>query len=150
MNNYEPLYRTLQKRNMSMRTLSIEIGFFPTSLCASVNRKENLTTLTISKICKVLDCKPEDIVQIVPDGTVIEHKRTCCQAKREREGIVSVNWEKLESLIESKGYNNSTLSEAVGKNRNFIAVKKKKKHNSIEFLNLITSYLGADYKDYVL
>lgn len=150
MNNYEPLYQTLQKKNMSLRTLSTAIGFSPASLGSSISRKENLTSNTIDKICGVLNCTPSDILEIVPEGTVIEHKRTCCLAKRKVEGIITVNWEKLEALITESGYSNKTLSEALGKNWNYITRKKQNKHNSIEFLKTVTDFLKADSKDYIL
>ena len=149
MINYEPLYETLTKVNKSMRTLSSEIGFAADSLGPSIRRGESLSTETVGKICHVLNCKPEDIFQIVPDGTVIEHKRTCCQAKRVWENVVTVDWPKLEEFIISKGYSNSSLSKALGKNQNYLTIKKRAKTNTIEFLKFVTDFLGADYKDYV-
>ena len=149
MINYEPLYETLTKANKSMRTLSTEIGFAIDSLGSCISRGESLSAAAINRICQVLNCKPEDIFEIVPDGTVIEHKRTCCQAKRVWDNVVTVDWPKLEELLSSKGYSNSSLSKALGKNINYIGIKKQAKTNTIDFIKLVTEFLGVDYKDYI-
>lgn len=150
MNNYEPLLRTLEKNNKSMRTLSAAIGFAPNSLGAIVSAKGNLSSESLNKICRELNCLPQDVLEIVPDDAVIIHKRTCCQAKRIREGIVTVNWYKLETFINESGYTNKSLSRELGKNENYIALKKQKKHNSIEFIKLVADFLKADYKEYII
>ena len=99
MNNYEPLFKTLQERDMSLRTLSAAIGFNPNSLGARVSHKENLSSEALGRICQVLKCRPEDVFEVVPEGTVIEHKKTCIQSKRVWENTVTVDWEKLEAFI---------------------------------------------------
>lgn len=150
MNNYEPLFETLKKKDMSLRSLSSAIGFNPNSLGARVHEKGNLSSEALGKICRVLECKPEDVFEVVPEGTVIEHKRVCIQSKRVWENAVTVNWEKLEAFIKENGYNNGSLSKALGKNINFIANKKKAKRNTIDFLKSITNFFNADYQDFVL
>lgn len=149
MINYEPLYETLAKANKSMRTLSTEIGFAIDSLGSSISRGESLSAAAVGRICQVLNCRPEDVFQIVPDGTVIEHKRTCCQSRRVWDNVVTVDWPKLEELISSKGYSNSSLAKALGKNINYIGIKKRAKANTIDFLKSVTDFLGADYREYV-
>jgi len=135
---------------MSLRTLSSAIGFNPNSLGARVSHKENLSSEALGRICQVLKCGPVDVFEVVPEGTVIEHKKTCIQSKRVWENVVKVDWEKLEAFIKENGYNNGSLSKALGKNINFIAIKKKAKRNTIDFLKLITDFFNADYQDFVL
>ena len=149
MINYEPLYETLTKANKSMRTLSVEIGFASASLGSSIGRGESLSAEAVGRICKALNCKPEDIFQIVPDGTVIEHKRTCCQSKRVWEDVVTVDWKKLEEEIAAKGYTNRSFSMALGKNPNYLGIKKRAKTNTVEFIKSVAELLGTDYKDFI-
>lgn len=37
------------------------------SLMAKLNRNESMTTRVLGRICEVLDCRIEDIMEFVPD-----------------------------------------------------------------------------------
>jgi len=149
MISYEPLYRTLEKKQMPMNVLSVAIGFAATSLGSCISRKENLTSTTIQKICEVLECGIEDVIENVPDGTVIEHKTTVIRRERGGENMVKVNWEKLEEDISKAGMSLTGVSKAMDKAQNFLVRKKKLKHIALTTVQEIAKVIGTDCKDYI-
>ena len=63
--NYEKLYALLGERKpVWLRQNKIH----PTTL-AKMRKNEPIATVTIVKICKLLDCQPGDIMEYVPDST---------------------------------------------------------------------------------
>ena len=150
MISYEPLYRFIREHNITIQEVSLATGLSRGSLSSSLSRHESLSTVTINKICNYLKCGLEDIFEFVPDGTVIEHKRSCCQKNRKRsfESVI-VDWPKLEEAIAEAGYYNHTLSKAMGKPVNYIARKKQNSRISKDSLKLITDFLGLKADDYI-
>ena len=149
MISYEPLYRTLERKQMPMIELSKKIGFAATTLSTCLSHKENLTSTTIQKICEVLECGIEDVIENVPDGTVIEHRTTIIRRERAGENMVKVNWEKLEEDISKAGMSLTGVSKAMNKAQNFLVRKKKLKHIALTTIQEIAKVIGTDYKDYV-
>ena len=149
MISYEPLYKLLKEKDVSMQEVSLAIGFSKASLASSISRNESLSTGALDKICAYLNCDLSDVFEIVPDGTVIEHKRTCSMKNRKMPFTsVAVNWPKLEEDIRKAGYSNNSLSAAIGKN-NYVARKKQYDKITLDSLKLITDFLKLNANDYI-
>lgn len=64
--NYKKLWKILIDRNMLKKDLRIASGVTTNSM-AKLSKNENVSTEVLCKICKALDCKIEDIMDIVED-----------------------------------------------------------------------------------
>ena len=64
---YKKLWKLLIDRNMNKTDLRTASGITTTAL-AKLGRNENVNTEVLAKICKTLDCKIEDIMEMVPDN----------------------------------------------------------------------------------
>ena len=63
MINYKPLFRLLLEREMTKTQLRLAVGFSSTTL-AKMSKGESVSLSTIENICKYLNCKIEDIIEI--------------------------------------------------------------------------------------
>ena len=63
---YKKLWKLLIDKNMNKTELRMASGITTTAL-AKLSRDENVNTEVLAKICKTLDCKIEDIMEMVPD-----------------------------------------------------------------------------------
>lgn len=63
--SYKRLWKLLIDKDMKKRDLK-EIANLSPSLMSSLNRDKSVTVNTLSRICEVLDCRIEDIMEIVP------------------------------------------------------------------------------------
>jgi len=59
--SYEPFFRTLQVKNISTYKLIREYGVGG-GLLDRLKHNKPITTTTINDLCKILDCKVEDII----------------------------------------------------------------------------------------
>ena len=66
MISYEKFWNTLQKKNISQYTL-VNKHKVSTSLLARMRNNESISLATIEKLCSILNCKIQDIVEIIPD-----------------------------------------------------------------------------------
>lgn len=66
MIRYFRLFDLLARRGMKKTDLYAVIS--PPSM-SKLSKGESVTTDTIAKICKFLDCQPGDIMEYVPEGT---------------------------------------------------------------------------------
>lgn len=64
---YKKLWKLLIDKNMNKTELRTASGITTTAL-AKLGRNENVNTEVLAKICKVLDCKIEDIMEMIPDS----------------------------------------------------------------------------------
>ena len=64
---YKKLWKLLIDKNMNKTELRMASGITTTAL-AKLGRDENVNTEVLAKICKTLDCKIEDIMEMVPDN----------------------------------------------------------------------------------
>ena len=64
---YKKLWKLLIDKNMNKTELRNATGITTTAL-AKLGRNENVNTEVLVKICKVLDCNIEDIMEIVDDN----------------------------------------------------------------------------------
>ena len=63
---YKKLWILLIERNMKKTDLRIQSGI-STGALAKLGKNENVNTEVLAKICKALDCKIEDIMEMVPE-----------------------------------------------------------------------------------
>ena len=63
---YKKLWKLLIDKNMNKTELRMASGITTTSL-AKLGRDENVNTDVLAKNCKTLDCKIEDIMELVPE-----------------------------------------------------------------------------------
>ena len=61
MIDYSPLWKTMEEKGISQYKM-IELGI-DRRVLDSLRKNKNITLLTVEKLCKVLDCEPNDIVK---------------------------------------------------------------------------------------
>ena len=61
---YKKLWKLLIDKNMNKTELRMASGITTTAL-AKLGRDENVNTEVLAKICQTLDCKIEDIMELV-------------------------------------------------------------------------------------
>ena len=66
MISYEPFYKTLKDRNLSTYKLITQHGI-SRSLIDRLKHNKPITTVTINDLCKILNCKIEDIAVFIED-----------------------------------------------------------------------------------
>lgn len=64
---YTPLYETMRKRGISTYRLITYHGL-SRALINRLKHNQAITTVTLNDLCRILDCRPEDILAYVPDG----------------------------------------------------------------------------------
>lgn len=65
MISYKPLFRLLLERDMTKTQLREAVGFSPATL-AKMSKGEYVSLETVENICKYLNCRVEDIIEIQP------------------------------------------------------------------------------------
>ena len=60
MLDYSPLWRTMEEKGISQYRL-LKSGIDNKTL-DSIKKGNNITLLTVEKLCRILDCTPNDIV----------------------------------------------------------------------------------------
>ena len=148
MISYEPLYKKLRELKMTMKDLSVKVGFDERSLSSIAARHQHITTETLSKICETLSCGPSDIFEFVEEEP--EHKRVYFRKdwQYSSDEYVIVRWEKLLSDIKESGMSESSFSIKLGKPSNYIAMKKNRKYTKKEVLKEIAGLLGKPIEEY--
>ena len=63
---YKKLWKLLIDKNMNKTELRMASGITTTAL-AKLGRDENVNTEVLAKICQTLNCKIEDIMELVPE-----------------------------------------------------------------------------------
>ena len=61
MIDYSPLWKTMEEKGITQYKM-IELGI-DRRVLDSLRKNKNITLLTVEKLCKVLDCQPNDIVK---------------------------------------------------------------------------------------
>lgn len=59
---YDRLWVTMKKRNISQYKLITEYNFSRGQL-SRIKKNENINTFTINRLCDILDCNVEDILE---------------------------------------------------------------------------------------
>ena len=68
--NYNKLWKMLIDRNMMKKDL-IQLAGISTNAMAKMGKGGDVSTQVLRKICVALDCKIEDIVEVIPDESVL-------------------------------------------------------------------------------
>ena len=63
MLDYTPLWETMQKKKISQYSL-LKAGIDNKTL-DSIKKGNNITLLTLEKICTILECTPNDVVRFI-------------------------------------------------------------------------------------
>ena len=64
---YNKLWKLLIDKKMNKTDLRIAAGITTTAL-AKLGKNENVNTEVLAKICKVLECGVDDVMEFVPDN----------------------------------------------------------------------------------
>lgn len=65
MLDFSPLWQTMQQRSVSQYKL-LQAGIDNKTL-DSLKKNRNITLLTLEKLCRILDCTPNDIIRFTED-----------------------------------------------------------------------------------
>ena len=65
MISYEPLFKTMKRKEITSYRLG-KMGF-PLSNYYAMKRGENVSTHTLNQLCKLLQCKVEEIIEYVDE-----------------------------------------------------------------------------------
>lgn len=74
MITFTPLWKTMKEKNISQYTLAKDYNFSSGQL-DRLRKNANINTYTINRLCEILNCKVDDIVEFVPseiNSTYIE------------------------------------------------------------------------------
>ncbi len=63
---FDKLWLTMKQKGISTYTLREECGIDSKTI-RRLKANENIETKTLNKLCSVLDCKIEDIVEFIPE-----------------------------------------------------------------------------------
>lgn len=66
MISYDPLWQTMKDRGVTTYTLIYKKGFSAYTI-TNLKRNKSITMNTMEKLCKVLQCTPNDIVAFTED-----------------------------------------------------------------------------------
>ena len=66
MLSYKPLFRLLLERDMSKTQLKNSVFLSP-NVMSKLSKGEYVSMEVIERICKYLNCRIEDVVEILPD-----------------------------------------------------------------------------------
>lgn len=66
MISYAPLWKTMQEKGVTTYTLIYKKGFSAYTI-TNLKRNKSITMNTLEKLCKVLECTPNDIVEFTDD-----------------------------------------------------------------------------------
>ena len=69
--SYKKLWKLLIDRDMSKKQLEIKARL-SSSTIAKMNKSNSVTINTLERICKVLNCGIEDVVEFVPDENEVD------------------------------------------------------------------------------
>ena len=64
--SYKRLFHMLTDRNMTVAELQKEAGY-NADVSTRLRRDKNISLGSLEKICRVLNCKPDDILEFVPE-----------------------------------------------------------------------------------
>lgn len=63
---YDKLWQTMKEKGISQYKLLREYGFSAGQL-DRLRKNESVSTFTLNTLCRILDCRLEDIAQYLPD-----------------------------------------------------------------------------------
>lgn len=66
MISYEPLWRTMKEKGISTYTLIMKYNI-PSKMIYNLKHNMSITAITLEKLCNILDCTPNDVIEFLPD-----------------------------------------------------------------------------------
>ena len=66
---YDPFWRTIKAKNVSTYALINKFGISSATI-DRLRKNEGISTSKIDDLCRILDCKVEDIICYVPDKNI--------------------------------------------------------------------------------
>lgn len=66
MISYDPLWRTMEEKGITKYTLIYKLGFSSYTVL-NLRRNKSITMNTLEKLCNVLQCTPNDIIEFKED-----------------------------------------------------------------------------------
>ena len=66
MISYNPLWRTMKERGITTYTLIYKYGFSAYTI-TNLRRNKSVTANTLEKLCMVLNCTPNDVIEFVQE-----------------------------------------------------------------------------------
>ena len=63
---YDPLWRTLREKGVTTYAL-IQKFHFSRGTLDSLKHNRNISTATLNDLCRMLDCRVEDVLAYIPD-----------------------------------------------------------------------------------
>lgn len=64
MISYRPLWDTMQSKNVTTYNLIKDYNFSAQTI-NNLRHNKGITTFTLEKLCKILDCTPEKIIEFI-------------------------------------------------------------------------------------
>ena len=64
MISYDPLWRTMKDNGVTTYTLINTYGINPRTI-TNLKHNRNISTFTLERLCTILDCTPNDIIEFV-------------------------------------------------------------------------------------
>ncbi len=65
--SYEPLWETMRRKGITTYALIKNYSFSRGTL-DSLKQGRNISTSTLNDLCRILDCRVEDVLVYTPDG----------------------------------------------------------------------------------
>lgn len=66
MISYEPLWRTMREKHITTYALIYKHNFNAHTI-TNLKRNKSITMYTLEKLCQILDCQAESVVEFLPD-----------------------------------------------------------------------------------
>ena len=66
MISYVPLWRTMKERGITTYTLIYKCGISAYTV-TNLRRNKSITMNTLEKLCKILNCTPNEIIEFIDD-----------------------------------------------------------------------------------
>lgn len=66
MVSYRPLWETMRHKNITTYTLIYKHDINPRTV-NNIKHGKGITVDTLEKLCKILDCTPNDIIEFIPE-----------------------------------------------------------------------------------
>ncbi len=66
MISYEPLWKTMKERGVTTYTLIYKKGFSAYTI-TNLRRNKSITMNTLEKLCTVLNCTPNDVIEFIEE-----------------------------------------------------------------------------------
>lgn len=67
MISYEPLWKTMKERKVTTYALIYKHNFSPYTI-TNLKRNKSITMNTLEKLCKILNCTADNVVQFIDDN----------------------------------------------------------------------------------